>query len=98
MNDKVKRPQGPQVKKLICSRLAQMAIPPGGGVADGVLFLSNKKKLQNAAREATEWVFEAIDAVRNAPGGEAYGDDEAIAKTINDQIDNRRRHFDRTQR
>ena len=77
-----KRHQGPNVKKLITCRMAQLAIPDGGGLADGLAFLSSKSRILSTAREATAWVFEALDVVR-ATSGNPYGDDdEAIAAEI----------------
>ena len=57
-------------------------IPPGTGknaLATGVAALMAPGNVGKVAREATAWVEAAIAAVKTAPGGDAYGDDEAIA-------------------
>ena len=76
-----KRPTGPNVKKLICQRMAQLAVPSGGGLSDAIGFLTDKDKLLGGARDATAWVFAAIDAVRAAPGC-TWTTDEEIAGEI----------------
>ena len=82
-----KRQQGPYVKKLIALRMSQLAVPKDGGFADGIAFLTNKDRILRIAREATDWAFAAIYAVKAAPGGKVYGDDEDIAKEILRQVE-----------
>jgi len=83
------RKQGPEVKKLICRKMAQIAIPPDGDFTDGLKFLSSKENIIRGVKEATDWVFEVIDLVKNAPDGP--NDDEEIAKIINKKIEEKRR-------
>lgn len=90
MPDPPNRPTGPNVKKLIIRRMAQQAIPPAGGFADGLAFLANKERLLAGAREATEYVFAALDAVKAAPGS-TYTDDEVIAAEILQAIEAKRK-------
>jgi hypothetical protein len=76
--------QGPNVKKLIIRKMATDAIPGGGGLADGIRFLSDPQGLSKAARAATEWVTVAIRAVREAaePNPWKAATDEDIAGEI----------------
>ena len=73
--------QGPNVKKLITTRMAQLAIPKGGDVLDGFNFLTSPNLIKDAARKATEWVDEAIAVVKTAPDN-PFGSDEEIAGAI----------------
>lgn len=84
--------QGPNVRKLICHKIAVIAIPAGTkhGLADGVNFLRDRDRIANAAREATGWVNEAIELVKRSPGNEFGDDDEAIAGEILRQIEKRK--------
>jgi len=82
---------GPNVRKLICQKISLLAVPAGGGVADAIGFLSDKDKIVRLTREATAWVEIALRAVREAPGGEAYGDDEAIAGEILRQVEEKQK-------
>lgn len=83
--------QGPNVKKLIAHKMANLAIPPGSG-GDSLMkalgFLSSKEKIISAAREATVWVEQAIAAVRSAPDNQ-YTTDEEIAGAILKGIEER---------
>lgn len=74
--------QSPNVRKLICHRVAQLMIPAGGGLADGVSAILQPGKLTRAAREATDFVNESIRAVKAAPDNPWGDDDEAIAGEI----------------
>lgn len=85
-----KRPIGPNAKKLIFHKMSLDAIPSGGGLMDGIAFLKSPERIRDGMAAAAEWVFNAIDAVRSAPGGDAMGDDEAIAGEILRQIDERK--------
>ncbi len=75
---------GPNVKRLVVHRMSQQAVPAGGGLADGLKFLSDPKGVSDAARTATEWVEEAIVSVRNAMGRNPWlhSSDEDIAAEI----------------
>jgi hypothetical protein len=85
-----KRVQGQNVKKLIVRFMSRQAIPHGGGMADGISFLTDKKAIIEAARNATVLAFEAIDLVRAAPDCE-WTTDEEIAAQIVASIEERRR-------
>ena len=73
--------QGPNVKRLIVHKMSLDAVPPGGGAADVVKFLSDPKKVTAGARAAAEWVNAAIAVVRTAPDN-PYTTDEEIAGEI----------------
>ena len=74
--------QGPNVKKLIVRKMSTDAIPPGGGLAAGIKFLSSKENIVAGAKAATQWVEAAIAAVKSAPDNPFGNDDEAIAAEI----------------
>ncbi len=80
---------GPNVKRLIAHKMSLDAIPPGGGFAAGLDYLLSPD-LGKRAGEAAQWVRQAIDLVKTAPGGDARGDDEAIAGELLRQIEDRR--------
>ncbi len=75
---------GPNVKRLIAAKMARDAIPPGGCLTDALRFIIDKDRLVTGARAATEFVEEAIKAVRMAaePNQWKNADDEAIAGEI----------------
>jgi len=79
---------GQNAKKLIAHKMSVDAIPAGGGLADGLKFLSNKESIVSGARLATEWVAAAIDAIRGAadPNPWKFSTDEEIAGHILNQI------------
>lgn len=80
------RKQGPYTKKLIISKMSQLAIPPDGSFSDGLVFLSDPEKIMSTCKAATEWVFFAIDLVKTCPDNPYGDDDETIAKAIMDKI------------
>lgn len=85
--------QGPNVRRLIVHKMSVDAIPAGGGLADGVKFLSDPKGIVATAKAATEWVQQATATVRAAaePNPFRDQDDEAIAGEILRQIGERKR-------
>lgn len=80
------------VRLLICRKMALDAVPDGGGFADGMDFLSNRERLSKAERDATQWVFSAIDIVRTSGGPNEWADadDESIAAEILSRIERRK--------
>lgn len=72
------------VRKLAVHVMSRHAIPDGGGLADGIRFLSDPQRIKDAARAADLWVQDAIRAVREAedPNPWRDADDEAIAAEI----------------
>ena len=87
---------GPNVKNLIFRKMSLIMIPPGCDDGKGAAFLKGVEGLTktgvliSAAKQAGVWVHDAIAAVKNAPGGDAYGDDEAIAGEILKRIEERK--------
>lgn len=76
-----KRILGPNMKKLLARVVAREAIPPGGGFADGVKFITSGK-MGEVTRKSLDWIDEQIQAILSAPDN-TYGDDEeAIAGNI----------------
>lgn len=77
MPDKI----GPNVRRLIAHKMSLDAIPKGGGFADGLNFLSDRSKITEGARRATDWVQLAIKTLRQAaePNPWKDADDETIA-------------------
>jgi hypothetical protein len=55
---------GPNVKRLICHYMATLAIPKGGGIADGIKFLMDKDKMASTVKDATEYIESAIAILR----------------------------------
>lgn len=76
------RKLGPNMKKLISMRMASLAIPPGGGLADGINAIMTPGKLGEHFKQAMEWAFLSVDQVKAAYDN-PYGDnDEAIAEVL----------------
>jgi len=84
------RKLGPNVKKLLCTFVAHDAIPDGGGLADGVAFLSNKDRIISTTRAAMARMFECIDAVKHSRDNPYGDDDEAIAEAILSEIEQKK--------
>lgn len=85
------RKTGPNVKRLIIHKMSVDAIPPNGRLMDGVNFLRDPNKISDGLRNAAEWVFAAIDAVKQSLGGSEFGDDEAIVGEILRQVGERKK-------
>ena len=81
--------QGPNVRKLIAHRMSTLAIPPNGGLEDGIRFLQSEDRIVQAAKDATAWVKEAISVVKTAPDN-PYETDEKIAGEILKKIEEQR--------
>lgn len=75
---------GPNVKRLIIHKMSFDAIPPSGGFAAGLQFLSNPKTIADGWRSAEKWVREALAVVRTGTGDNPWrtADDEAIASEL----------------
>ena len=83
--------QGPNVKKLICHKMALLMVPNGAGCADGLRELAAPGNIGKRAHEATEWVEQAIAVVKTAPDNPYRDADEAIAGEILRQIEEKKR-------
>ncbi len=92
MEANANRPQGPNVKKLAIHKMTLDAVPPGGGLASAINFLTTPGRIQSSAKDAVAWVFEAIDVVKSAPDNTFGNDDEAIAAEILRRIDERKKN------
>ncbi len=79
------------VNRLIIRKISCDAIPPGGGFADAIGFLTNKDAITETARRATQWVKDAIAAVKAAPDNPYGDDDEAIASSILAKLEEKKR-------
>lgn len=75
---------GPNVKRLIAEKMSIDAIPKGGGLADGLKFLSSKESIVGGFRTAATWVQAALQSVRNSaePNQFKNASDEEIAAEI----------------
>lgn len=80
--------EGPNVRKLIIEKISRDVIPPGGGLVEGINFLSDPKKISSCWQAAAEWVKSAITVVRQAAEPNHWKDatDEEIAAEILKQI------------
>lgn len=69
---------------LLMRRMSVLAIPPGGGFADGVAFFTDKDKRHAVTQEAEAWVVQALAAVRGAAEPNPWRDasDDTIAGEI----------------
>jgi hypothetical protein len=76
--------QGPNVKKLICHKMALIIAPShvSGGVPAVVDAIAKPGNLEAVARAATAWVEQVINLVKTAPHNSYGDDDEAIAGEI----------------
>jgi hypothetical protein len=87
-----KTPLGPNVKKLIIRKMSVDAIPSGGGLSEGISFLTKPGALSSGFKSAAEWVKSAIEVVRKAaePNPWKDADDEAIAGELLRKIEERK--------
>lgn len=71
----------PNVKKLVIRKMAQDAIPAGGGLGDGIRFLTTPGALGKSWVEAAFWAERAFQQVREAaePNPWKTASDEEIA-------------------
>jgi hypothetical protein len=82
---------GPNVKRLWAMKMAKDAIPSDGGLADGLKFLSSREPIAEGARRASEFVEQALRAVRCAaePNEWKHATDEEIAGELLRRIEER---------
>ena len=78
------RTRASNVQRLVATRMSIVAIPRGGGLADGIKLISSKERLVACAKDAQAWVKDAIQAVREAqdPNPWRNSSDEEIAQEI----------------
>lgn len=80
------------VNRLLIVRMSQIAIPAGGGFADGIEFFTNPEKRRRIMADAGNWVTAAILAVRNAaePNPWREASNEQIAGEILRRLEERK--------
>lgn len=78
---------GPNVKRLLAHFMAYEAIPSGGGIGDGIDFLTNPERRHNGLEKAMSNLKAALYAVKHASDNPYGEDDEAIAAAILDRIE-----------
>lgn len=86
-----KKPQGPNVRRLITYKMSGLAVPAGGGLTDALALFTEPGRLGRVAREATAWVEEAIAVVKTAPDNPFGDDDEAIAGELLARLEAKKR-------
>lgn len=81
-----KRKIGPNVKKVATLFMSKDAVPDGGGLLDGVKFLSNPKKIAESYKASVQKVWKNIDEIKAIPSNPYGDDDEAIAGAMLDKL------------
>jgi len=84
------RKLGPNVKNLGVMFAAKNAIPEGGGLADGLKFLSSAESIRSGVMAGMDQALDAIDAVKQSPDNPFGDDDEAIAEHILKEVERKR--------
>lgn len=84
-------PIGPNAKKLLSYRMAQLAIPDGTPhpIAAGARAILDPGRFAQLSREAADWVQAAIAVVKTAPDNPYGEDDEAIAGELVRRLEDR---------
>jgi hypothetical protein len=80
---------GPNVTKLITKFIAREAIPPGGGMADGIEFFLNPERRKQVLAKAEADTLESIRAIKAAPDNPFGDNDEEIAGALLKKIEER---------
>lgn len=80
---------GPNAKKLLAYFIAREAIPPGGGIGDGLNFLLDSERRYQGLTKAVGALKAALAAVKSAPDNPYGDDDEAIAVAILERVEAR---------
>lgn len=83
------RKHGPNVTILITQFIAREAVPPGGGLASALEFLSNPKRRKQVLESAEVKAIQAIQLIKSAPDNPFGDDDERIASELLSQIQKR---------
>jgi len=94
-----KTPLGPNVKKLMIERAAQLQVEAtkkrygkaGVGETAALLVETNGEVIRTTMREAFAWTRDALEAVRRSPGSEKWPTDEDVAAEILRGIEARRK-------
>jgi hypothetical protein len=85
-------PIGPNVKKLIATRMSTEAVPAGGGINDAINFILKPGAMAEGFRKASQWVQDALQVVRLAqePNPWKVATDEEIAGELLRRVEERR--------
>lgn len=87
------RKLGPNVKKLLAHFIAREAVPSGGGLADGLHFLTDPVRRRQGLEMAMSNLDAALAAVKSAPDNPYGDDDEAIAAAIIERVERKAGYF-----
>lgn len=85
----------PNVRELVIIMTSRVAIPDGGGLADGISFFTNRDKRLSIMTSAEELTKQSINLVRHAaePNPWRTATDEEIAGEMLRKLDERRKHM-----
>ena len=78
---------GPNMKKLIVKFIAREAIPPGGGIAAGMEFLTNPERREQVIAKAVVNAAAAVLLIKSAPDNPFGDNEEEIAEFILKRLD-----------
>lgn len=81
----------PKVKELLAIFISLEAVPKGGSLQDGLDFLTNPERRRQGLERAMANVEAALAAVKSAPDNPYGDDDEAIAASIIEQVNTKKR-------
>lgn len=84
--DRTKK-HGPNFMRLALEKVSRDAIPPGGGMAAGIDFFSDPKRIRETTAAAFEWAEQVIDVMRAAPDNPHGDDEEILAGVILDELE-----------
>jgi len=70
--------------------MARVAIPPGGGLADGLEFFKNPERRKQVLEKAESEALAAIKLIKAVPDNPYGDDDEKIAGMLLVKIEERR--------
>lgn len=79
---------GPNAKRLLAHFIAREAVPSGGGLGDGLNFLTDPERRRKGIEKAMSNLDAALTAVKSAPDNPYGNDDEAIAAAILMRVEN----------
>jgi hypothetical protein len=82
---------GKNVTRLILQFVPREAIPPGGGLADALLFFQDAEHRKQVLDNAEALAMRAIELIKSAPDNPYGDDDETIAAEILRQIQERKK-------
>lgn len=74
--------QGPNVRKLIVRKMTLIMVPACGGLQSVASCLTRPGGIEQAAREASDWVETVLSSVKSSLDNPYGDDDEAIAGEI----------------